>query len=181
VYEEAMQEGQFARRKQMRKVDIHRELERMLGEEAEFRGLQEPAIRAIMRHESPILAVMGTGVGKSMLFMLPARSMSTGTTIVVTPLVSLQNHLVERCQDANISCMKWDPRESYQTTQIVIVTPESAASKTFDGLLDRLIGLYQLDRIVIDECHTVWTAAMISGPRCERCGSWYKRRYRWCF
>jgi hypothetical protein len=61
-----MQEGQFARWKQMKKVDIHRELERMLGKEAEFRGLQEPAIRAIMRHESPILAVMGTGVGKSM-------------------------------------------------------------------------------------------------------------------
>jgi hypothetical protein len=34
-----------------------------------------------------------------------------------------------------------DPRESYQTTQIVIVTPESAVSKTFDGVLDRLIGL----------------------------------------
>lgn len=154
-YDEEIEEGQIMRWKQLRRVDIHQELERMLGEDAQFRGLQEPAIRAIMRHESPILAVMGTGVGKSMLFMLPAKSIRTGTTIVITPLVSLQDDLIDRCQRANVSCMKWNPRYGYESKQVIIVTPESAVSKTFDGFLDRMIGLCQLDRIVIDECHTV--------------------------
>jgi superfamily II DNA or RNA helicase len=40
----------------------------MLGSEARFRGLQEPVLEAIMKHKSPILAVMATGVRKTMLF-----------------------------------------------------------------------------------------------------------------
>ncbi|KAH9203746.1 hypothetical protein DL95DRAFT_138461 [Leptodontidium sp. 2 PMI_412] len=40
-------------------------------------------------------------------------------------------------------------------SQIIIVTPESAVSKTFRTFLDRLQGLHQLDRFVFDKCHTV--------------------------
>jgi len=39
--------------------------------------------------------------------------------------------------------------------QIVLVQPESAVSKKFAQYLNKLQGLGQLDRIVIDECHTV--------------------------
>jgi hypothetical protein len=39
VYEEEMQDAQFARWKRLRGVDIHAELEKMLGSEARFRGL----------------------------------------------------------------------------------------------------------------------------------------------
>ncbi|KAH8749818.1 hypothetical protein BGZ57DRAFT_945612 [Hyaloscypha finlandica] len=85
VYEEEMQDAQLARWKRLRGVDIHAELEKMLGSEARFRGF-------------PIVAVMGTG------------SMGSGTTVVITLLVSLQDHMVERCQQAGISCVKWDPR-----------------------------------------------------------------------
>ncbi len=63
--------------------------------------------------------------------------------------------MVERCQQLGISCVKWDPRQCHSPSQIVIVTPESAVSKTFGTFLDRLQGLYQLDRFVFDECHTV--------------------------
>ena len=77
-----------------------------MGEGAEFRGLQEPAIQTIMRGESPILAVIGTGVGKSILFILPAKSISSGTTVVITLLTSLQDNLVERYQRLNILYIK---------------------------------------------------------------------------
>ena len=40
----------------------------MLGDDAEFRGLQELALEAIMKNKSPILVVIGIGVGKSLLF-----------------------------------------------------------------------------------------------------------------
>src|SRR6266536_867970 len=155
VYEEEMQDAQMARWKRLRGVDIHAELEKMLGSEARFRGLQEPVLEAIMKHQSPILGVMATGVRKTLLFQLPAKSMQSGTTIVISPLVSLQEHMVERCQQLGISCVKWDPRQCHSPSQIVIVTPESAVSKTFGTFLDRLQGLYQLDRFVFDECHTV--------------------------
>ena len=50
VYEEEMQDAQLARWKRLRGVDIHAELEKMLGSEARFRGLQEPVLQAIMKH-----------------------------------------------------------------------------------------------------------------------------------
>jgi len=112
VYEE-MQDAQLARWKRLRGVDIHAELEKRLGSEARFRELQEPVLQAIMKHQSPIVAVMGTGVGKTLLFQLPAKSMSSGTTVVISPLVSLQDHMVERCQQAGISCVKWDLRQCH--------------------------------------------------------------------
>jgi hypothetical protein len=49
--------------KMMRQADIGAQLRTMLGPEARFRGVQEPALRAIMRQESPVVVVMGTGGG----------------------------------------------------------------------------------------------------------------------
>jgi superfamily II DNA helicase RecQ len=89
VYEEEIQDAQLARWKRLRGVDIHIELKKILGSEARFRELQEPVLQAIMKHRSPIMAVMGTGIGKILLFQLPAKSMSSGTIIVISPLVSL--------------------------------------------------------------------------------------------
>ena len=95
---------QAQRWKKLRTVDIQQALEEMFGAGTQFRGLQKPALEAIMKHESPILVVMGTGVGKSMLFQIPAKSASSGTTIVITPLVLLQDHIIVRCQQVGISC-----------------------------------------------------------------------------
>ena len=75
----------------------------MLRSEARFRGLQEPVLEAIMKHQSlgnnkpsnmkhqsPIVAVMATGVGKTFFssYNLPANSISSRTTVVISPLVS---------------------------------------------------------------------------------------------
>jgi superfamily II DNA helicase RecQ len=61
----------------------------MLGSKARFCGLQEPVLQAIMKHQSPIIAVIGTGVRKTLLFQLLAKSISSRTTVVISPLVSL--------------------------------------------------------------------------------------------
>ncbi|KAH7418917.1 P-loop containing nucleoside triphosphate hydrolase protein, partial [Cadophora sp. MPI-SDFR-AT-0126] len=118
---------------------------------------------------------MATGVGKTLLFQLPAKSMHSGTTIVISPLVSLQEHMVERCQQLGISCVKWDPRQCHSPSQIVIVTPESAVSKTFGTFLDRLQGLHQLDRFVFDECHTVLDSTPEFRPKMRRLGELVER------
>jgi superfamily II DNA helicase RecQ len=136
-----MEEVQRARWKRLREVDIKEELRHMLGEQAEFWGLQEPALKAIMRNESPILVVMGTGAGKSLLFQLPAHSQKSGTTVVVVPLKSLEKSLHKRCQKAGISCIRWDAQKSDRMAQIVLVQPESAVGTRFAQYLNRLEGL----------------------------------------
>jgi len=175
TYEEGLIEAQLARWKRLRRVDIHVELEKMFGSEAQFRGLQEPVLEAIMKHESPILAVMGTGVGKSLMFQLPAKSVDSGTTVVVTPLVSLQNHMVQKCQGMGISCVKWDSRQAHTASQIVFVTPESAVSKTFGSFMDHKQGLGELDRIVFDEAHCVLDSSDEFRPKMRQLGQLMER------
>ena len=83
----------MAQWKRLQTVDIHDELRQMLGDKAEFRGLQKSALEAIMENKSPILVIMGTGAGKSLLFQLLARSQKSGTTVVIVPLKSLERSL----------------------------------------------------------------------------------------
>jgi superfamily II DNA/RNA helicase len=87
-------EEQYRRWKMMQVVNIDQELKRLVGEEAEFRDKQKLALQVIMQQKSPIVAIMGTGSGKSLLFMLPA-SVSSGITIVVVPLLSLRGNIKE--------------------------------------------------------------------------------------
>jgi superfamily II DNA helicase RecQ len=56
----------------LRKMDASAQLKHIMGDSAEFRGVQEAAIKAITVVESPLVAVMPTGASKSLLFMLPA-------------------------------------------------------------------------------------------------------------
>jgi len=135
-------------------------LKELMGEEAQFRGLQEKAIHAIMTGQSPIVSVMATSEGKSMLFMLPAYCMGGGTTVVIVPLCSLQDDLERRCREACIECVQWDSRRPHETASIVLVTPESAMTKTFSTYINRLRSTYQLDRVFMDESHVI----LDSGP-----------------
>ncbi|KAJ6194071.1 hypothetical protein J3E72DRAFT_199128, partial [Bipolaris maydis] len=97
---EALEE-EYRRWKMMRLVDVDSELQRLLGCAAQFRSVQRAAMQAIMRYESPVVVIMGTGAGKSILFMLPA-SVSSGVTVVVVPLVALRFDMKARCDELGI-------------------------------------------------------------------------------
>jgi superfamily II DNA helicase RecQ len=56
----------------LRKIDTSGQLKRMMSKTAEFRGVQEEAMAAIIVRESLIVAVILTSSGKSLLFMLLA-------------------------------------------------------------------------------------------------------------
>lgn len=70
----------------------------------QFQGVQDPAMRAIQRGESPIIAVMPTGGDKSMLFIVPAFTTLDGITVVVVLLIALQIDMQRQCQQLGISC-----------------------------------------------------------------------------
>jgi hypothetical protein len=137
-------------------LDLKPEFRRLAGHpEAEYRGRQEESLRAIMQHSLRLLVVMATGIGKSMLFMLPAAVSPGGVTIVISPLNFLQDDMLSRCDKLGIPSAKWDGRRPPYWARIVFTTPEGAATKAFGRFLDEKRMLRELDRIVIDECHTL--------------------------
>jgi len=145
---------EYQRWKRMLLVNIDEQLKELVGGEAQFRSVQRPAMHAIMRQKSPVVAIMGTGAGKSVLFMLPA-SCSTGVTVVIVPLVSLRQDMKTRCDRAGIECVEWDSRRPHEWAQVVLVTPEAAVGEAFGNFINRQRSMGRLDRIVVDECHVV--------------------------
>jgi superfamily II DNA helicase RecQ len=88
-------------------LDLKPEFRRLAGHaDAEYRGRQEESLTAIMQHSLRLLVVMGTGIGKSMLFMLPASVSSGGVTIVIAPLSLLQDDMLDRCDRLSIPSAK---------------------------------------------------------------------------
>ena len=160
-FEEEGRELQYQRFKRLSQVNTRRKLQALMGEEARFRGNQEPAIQAIMEGESPVIQVTPTGGGKSLSFMLPAYCVPGGVTVVIAPLVSLKDDLQRRCEELQIDSTIWESQRPNRVASVVFVSPESAVSKTFSTFVNRLKGTFQLDRVVVDECHTV----LDSGPR----------------
>jgi RecQ family ATP-dependent DNA helicase len=154
-FESEADEARIDRWGRLRKMDTAAQLQRMMGKAAEFRGVQKEAIDAIVAGKSPVVAVMPTGAGKSMLFMLPAWAEQGGTTVVVVPLIALRGDMMRRCRKLGISCAEWDSRRPPDAAAIVLVTPESAVREEFATFLNRLRATRQLDRIVVDECHIV--------------------------
>ena len=75
---------------------------------AQFRTpQQEEAVRLAAAKETPLVAVLPTGGGKSLVFMVPAMLAGSGVTIVVAPYAELKRQLVTRCIDAGLDCKHW--------------------------------------------------------------------------
>jgi hypothetical protein len=145
------------RRQQLAAMNMEQALQRMTGRpELQLRGVQAPVLKAIQDGASPIMAIMPTGGGKSMLFMLPAYAVPGGCTIVVVPLLSLRADLMTRCQALGISCVSWESRRLPDDAVIVLVTPESTENPDFYTFLNRQRLLRRLDQIVVDKCHVIF-------------------------
>jgi superfamily II DNA helicase RecQ len=63
-----------------------------------------------MQHSLCLLVVIVTGIGKSMLFMLPALVSSSGVMIVILLLKLLQDNMLDRCDQLGIPSVRWDGR-----------------------------------------------------------------------
>jgi hypothetical protein len=107
LFESEADEARMERLEWLRKMDTAAQLKWMKGNKAKFRGVQKEAIDAIVAGESPVVAVMLTGAGKSMLFMLPAWAEQGGTTVVVVLLVALRGDIMRRCKELGIACAEW--------------------------------------------------------------------------
>ncbi|RFU71790.1 recq family helicase, partial [Trichoderma arundinaceum] len=119
---------------------------------------QEEAVRMAAAKETPLVAILPTGGGKSLVFMVPAMLAGAGVTIVVAPYAELKRQLVTRCLDAGIDCKHW-PQARDSWPRVVIVSAEAATGDDFMQWAADLSVRGRLDRVVIDECHLTFTAA----------------------
>ncbi|KAK5110984.1 hypothetical protein LTR85_012294 [Meristemomyces frigidus] len=152
----AEEEERFRRWKWIRQIDIDAQLKRIVGVAAEFRGLQRPALTAIIERQMQVLIIMRTDGGKSLFFMLPTAGSQDGVTVVVVPLNALQADLKQRCDQVGIAYAAWEggKRPPYRA-RIVFVTPEAAVTEAFGRFINEKVASRQLERVVIDECHIV--------------------------
>jgi superfamily II DNA helicase RecQ len=154
-FENDAEESRTERQVRLRQMDAQAELQRMMRKETSFRSVQGEAMQAIQEGRSPIVVVMPTGAGKSVLFMLPAFVQIGGVTIVVVPLKALRTDMMVRCGALSIRCAVWEQDRTVDGASIVLVTPEKAVSPEFGTFVSRIRQTQRLDRIVIDECHVI--------------------------
>ena len=110
------------------------------------------------------MTVVGTGGGKSLTYILPA-VIASKPTVVISPIKSLIDDILSRCQNLNVAACKFtgdlDKQEynnqlpNLEQYKIVLVTPEILN----DGdLLNNIVSLSekgQLERMVFEEAHTI--------------------------
>jgi ATP-dependent DNA helicase RecQ len=140
--------------------DLVRALHQHFGHTA-FRDGQQELVETVLAGQD-LLAVMPTGSGKSLGFQLPALLLQ-GTTLVVSPLISLMKDQVDELNRRGIralalhSALSSDARrEAVQRArtgecQLLYVAPERFASDYFVRTLQDI----PVSRFVIDEAHCV--------------------------
>lgn len=141
---------------------IHRALQRVLGkQDVGFRSVeQELVLHAVLNNQTPLVVVLPTGGGKSLLFTLLACIEEIGVTVVVVPYRALIEDLVQRIRDCSVECLEWKYGEN-NPASVIVVSADVARSMTGSNFLAyarmlRTKGL--LRRVVIDECYLVFTA-----------------------
>lgn len=127
----------------------------------QFRPGQEEIISHILNKED-CLGIMPTGAGKSICYQIPAMLFS-GTTIVISPLISLMKDQVDTLNQVGIPATyvnsSLSDTDYLQTIEniyhglykIIYVAPERLLSETFINLINYL----DISMIAIDEAHCI--------------------------
>ena len=126
-----------------------------------FRPEQERAVKAIMGKRD-VLAVMSTGAGKSLIYQVLAVALG-GTSIVVSPLVSLMSDQVGKLVDLGLhpaflnNTLSLRAQERVRNRiksgefQILYVAPERLSNPAFLSAIENLA----IPLIAVDEAHCI--------------------------
>ncbi|KAK4441869.1 P-loop containing nucleoside triphosphate hydrolase protein, partial [Podospora aff. communis PSN243] len=112
-----------------------------------------------------LIAVLPTGGGKSVFFMLPAvldeSSLCGGLiNIVVVPFAALIRDMEKRAREMGVDCLWWrtgshgDRAERQRDARLVLVSADVAVCLEFMAYVQSIRSRGRLGRIFFDECHT---------------------------
>jgi ATP-dependent DNA helicase RecQ len=141
-------------------------LQQMLGNNAKFRVGQQESIDRIVKKER-VLLVQKTGWGKSIVYFIGAkmlRDQGHGTTILISPLLSLMRNQIEnaRLLDIDVRTINSSNSDDWEEVfsalkknivDILIISPEQLANRDrFERIQNSLtsIGFF-----VVDEAHCI--------------------------
>ncbi len=128
---------------------------------SELREGQQEVISRVLKGRDT-LAVMPTGAGKSLCYQLPALHLD-GTTVVVSPLISLMKDQAQKLEDAGVAAEQINsalPRREQGASMeriaeaesdIVFTTPERLADPGFVAALAQ----QRVALLVVDEAHCI--------------------------
>src|SRR5712691_5971277 len=126
-----------------------------------LRPLQEQAIQAVLDGRDS-LVVLPTGGGKSLCYQAPAVYRG-GTTVVISPLISLMKDQVDGLQASGVPAIQFDSSQSLLersaaemdldqgNVRLLFVSPERL---TYDGF-QRLLRQLDVRTFAIDEAHCI--------------------------
>ena len=127
----------------------------------QFRDGQQKVIESLLKG-TDTLAIMPTGAGKSLAYQIPAL-LFEGTTLVISPLISLMKDQVDALQQygvpatfINSSLSMKEVRSRIEKAErgeyrLLYVAPERLESESFRNLLESL----NVSFVAIDEAHCV--------------------------
>jgi bloom syndrome protein len=130
-----------------------------------FRAQQGDIVLAAMSGYD-VFVRLPTGGGKSLCFQVPAVAL-TGTTVVISPLLSLMEDQVAKLKLCGVSCVLYsgmvhdDERQRIHCDlprmKLLYTTPEQLAQRS-SRLVRKLQSMHRqqgIQRIVLDEAHCV--------------------------
>lgn len=157
-------------------ADLERALRARLGPTASFRPCQLESIRAALDGRDS-LAVLPTGAGKSLAYMLPAAARADagvpGVVVVVSPLLSLLRDQIRRCDEFDVQAESWtsatDPArlgaverdlrlsadDGGPSTALLFTTPESLLKPRLRDALAECARNGHVAALAVDEAHCV--------------------------
>ncbi|MFS0656208.1 DNA helicase RecQ [Bacillus sp. 179-C3.3 HS] len=127
-----------------------------------FRQGQKQAIESVVKKRRDTVCIMPTGGGKSVCYQIPALMME-GTTIVVSPLISLMKDQVDALHDMGIrasflnstlSASEMNARLKKCANgeyQLLYITPERLQNDRFLQMMDQMT----IPLMAIDEAHCI--------------------------
>ncbi|XP_073901229.1 ATP-dependent DNA helicase Q5 isoform X2 [Castor canadensis] len=143
-------------------------LKKVFGFDSFKTPLQESATMAVVKGDKDVFVCMPTGAGKSLCYQLPAL-LAKGITIVVSPLIALIQDQVDHLLALKVRVSSLNSKLSAQErkellsdleqekprTKLLYITPEMAASASFQPTLNSLMSRHLLSYLVVDEAHCV--------------------------
>lgn len=144
----------------MTNKDLYDNLKKYFGYES-FRSGQEEIIENIL-NDKDVLGVLPTGAGKSICYQLPAL-MKKGTTLVISPLISLMKDQVDSLIENGISASYINSSLSYDDyiktindikkgeVKLLYISPERLENEFFLDFIRNI----DISFIAVDEAHCI--------------------------